>query len=610
MPVYGDIYNRYMLQQGKTKQINTKVDVAAPKLSWIQRNLNSIGGAGGATAGGLTGAAIGTAILPGIGTVAGGLLGGLIGGAGGGAAGEAAKQSAQGNYGKASAGNEIAKQALIQGGLGLAGEGAGAIVGRVGSSLLGKIAPKAAKGVDEAGNLLQRAGKNVGHSSRGVRAGVKVPGSEALGVADAAGVNQFLNQVGVKAGSAAKQLGQLEKVHGGWQSELAGVLSASNRTLAPAELKALKNTLTQRVIDNVPGAVDSPALKQGLDFISRAKDIKGLNAAISKLDTGISYVANPDAATAVAQQVTKSLRSGLREGVSELVPGTSELNGLLSQSHSAQDLLKAAARNPEGVRILGNKLGGEAIQSLASKTGSALETIGNAPGRAAQGLLGAMSNPVVKTAGRAITQSRFHPTTPDAVEAAPDEALLDEPVTDVPAEDTSGGIDVNALVQQALSAPDAKTQKEQLSLIKELLAIREMTAPASKTKPLSAEASKQKANTRSGLKALDQLESEIAKDKNLPLKDSLPGGNLIRAVSGSQGFHAAREEIIDVLARLRTGAAISKDEEIRFKSALPTAFDSPQTVAQKIARYRELFEQIQEQSDSGSPAVDLAGVAH
>lgn len=136
----GDLHNAFMAQQGG-HQINTKVNTAqtdAPKLNWLSRNLNNIGGGGGAAAGALAGAGAGAAlgsVVPVLGTavggVGGGILGALLGGAGGGYAGEQAKQSAEGNYGTKFANDESKKQALIQGLLGAGGEGAGAVVGHL-----------------------------------------------------------------------------------------------------------------------------------------------------------------------------------------------------------------------------------------------------------------------------------------------------------------------------------------------------------------------------------------------------------------------------------------------------------------------------------------------
>ena len=57
------------------------------KKSFLQDNISTGGGIGGAAAGGITGAALGS-VVPGVGTVIGGLAGAILGGFGGGAAGQ------------------------------------------------------------------------------------------------------------------------------------------------------------------------------------------------------------------------------------------------------------------------------------------------------------------------------------------------------------------------------------------------------------------------------------------------------------------------------------------------------------------------------------------
>ncbi len=123
----GDLHNAFMAQVGG-HQINAKSDATvAPGGDFITRNLNNIVGgigAGGAVA---LGAALapetgGLSLIPALALAAGG-------GAIGGGLGEASKQAAEGNYGSSQSLKEIRNQALIQGGLGAAGEGAGSLVG-------------------------------------------------------------------------------------------------------------------------------------------------------------------------------------------------------------------------------------------------------------------------------------------------------------------------------------------------------------------------------------------------------------------------------------------------------------------------------------------------
>jgi hypothetical protein len=178
-------------------------------------------------------------------------------------------------------------------------------------------------------------------------------------------------------------------------------------------------------------------------------------------------------------------------------------------------------------------------------------------------------------------------------------------------------IDYNAEARKILSSgADAKTQGQQLDLLAKMQAIETAGAKASAgPKAVSSAANQQIANANSGLQQLGVLADELQKNPNVANTNAaasvLPGavGNATRGIAGTQNFDVARNEIVDVLARLRTGAAISASEEKQYKSMLPTAGDTPEQAAHKIGIYQQLFQGILERAQSGSPSAELAGIS-
>lgn len=117
-------------------------------------------------------------------------------------------------------------------------------------------------------------------------------------------------------------------------------------------------------------------------------------------------------------------------------------------------------------------------------------------------------------------------------------------------------------------------------------------------KVLSPQQQEVKANAQSGLRALDVVQNAIQNDPYATVKAKIPGLN------AQSPYLAATKEVADVLTRLRTGAALNKQEEQFYSSQLPQPMDSPQTVAYKMSIFRDLFNQMahSEVSASSLPA--------
>ena len=113
------------------------------------------------------------------------------------------------------------------------------------------------------------------------------------------------------------------------------------------------------------------------------------------------------------------------------------------------------------------------------------------------------------------------------------------------------------------------------------------------TKPLSAEANKQYQTAQSGLRALDLIEQQSSRG-NL-IQEALPGA------LGAREYRTNIREAMDAISRLRTGAALTANEEKFYRQQLPQAFDSQDTINRKIQNLRDFFEGIsRENGDSNN----------
>lgn len=153
-----------------------------------------------------------------------------------------------------------------------------------------------------------------------------------------------------------------------------------------------------------------------------------------------------------------------------------------------------------------------------------------------------------------------------------------------------------------------KDASEFISLAQALQSIQE--SGQASAKPLSAEASKVVSNANIGLQALDDFEGAIAEDPSVLAKRVIPGrgaaGGLLGGILGTRGADAAAAQIVDVIARLRTGAAITNDEAKRFETFIPQANDPPQVRSQKLSYLRDQFTAVATRSTGSGTDLESA----
>jgi hypothetical protein len=96
-------------------------------------------------------------------------------------------------------------------------------------------------------------------------------------------------------------------------------------------------------------------------------------------------------------------------------------------------------------------------------------------------------------------------------------------------------------------------------------------------------------NAKQGLRALDKLKEKIEADPSILLKAAIPGS------PGARLFATWKNELSDIITRLRTGAALNEEEQHFYQSQMPGLLDlvgqkvEPNLVEDKLKIYDGLF---------------------
>jgi hypothetical protein len=143
------------------------------------------------------------------------------------------------------------------------------------------------------------------------------------------------------------------------------------------------------------------------------------------------------------------------------------------------------------------------------------------------------------------------------------------------------------VAQLVASGAKMKEIQDYLSIAKTVQA---MQGGGASKKGLNSEQQKASSNALSGLQSLETIASTLRSNPNASKLASLPGGSLVGSLTGTGEYKAAVANATDVIGRLRSGGAITKDEENRFLRLLPQAFDDPATAEYKINQVASLFQ--------------------
>lgn len=268
-----------------------------------------------------------------------------------------------------------------------------------------------------------------------------------------------------------------------------------------------------------------------------------------------------------------------------------------------------------GQAALNSKAGRTALMGAADKAVSALGK--SAPKETGQSLVGTIARmggigAVKNMVGgqSSLENSMMSPNTMSPSMNQPTNANMDTSYTQNTQNANPLGYSSEQLAQAMMIAL-AKGDNNSASQLKSMydIAASYEKANSKYSKALSAEAAKQVSNAQAGLQALDTIEQTIANDPSKQTLSAIPGNalnGLVGSVLGTGQYESARQQAIDVIGRLRSGGAITAEEEKRFGSMLPQAFDSSETSAYKINQLRQVFSTLMGSiENSGTTQQDL-----
>ncbi len=618
---------------------------AKKKASLVQSLLPSVGGIAGGVGGGAAGGALaGSLILPGVGTVAGGLIGALLGGAAGGGAGKVAQNISMGE----SATKDVARTAALEGvlsagpirlakgavGAARAAKGSGNLVDALNVGGAASAAPSAIK--TTIADKLGAGSESMAAKALGLTKGQK---------------NTYLEKTGEKAGATAKKYGittaeDVPAVTKPLYGEYSAAIKQIPRTFSKTELDgAFKGVYQPLLAKGQPLGQQAVGerIKAEADNLLKGVTSKGISAAelntkrqaFDKLaykakgtDPNL-YDVNKNARDVLAKMVQGAADSaGIKTASGKtLKEAGNELNKLNRLGKAANKNVEGAGGSMQiGLGALPLTVAGGASGPLGAGVGLATNmAINSAPGRraiagAADSTAARMANSAARTANnpvglRAVSKrvapvgvagallneattgldqslnSQMTETTaenmnmPNSSNMLPTDysANAEESISDSPF--APQNVEAN-VAQLVASGAKMKEIQDYLSIAKTVQAMTGTKAG----KGLNSEQQKASSNALSGLSSLETIASTLRSNPNASKLAALPGGSLVGSLTGTGEYKAAVANATDVIGRLRSGGAITKDEENRFLRLLPQAFDDPATAEYKINQVASLFQ--------------------
>lgn len=460
-------------------------------------------------------------------------------------------------------------------------------------------------------NRLTETATRVGQEGSGLTVGQSMGRGQVLTPDKADEVFNFINTGsqkygGIRAGKPINQARDAQNVYKNVVSSLDEALKGINRPVTGDETKTIFSNALTKVTDSpaVTGATKTLE-KFGSKMQAAGTDLTKLEKIRREADD-LAFTSTGAGKTSAAAQA-KAVRDAIDEFITPLSPQYKAVKGDYSLAKDALDATSKANKSAKGINIpfMNTEVGRQIVPGVKNRAAQAAT---NLPSRKPSNPM----SPLNMAKRQAIGSTVFGIDTPQTDEAGDVQAgpMMTDQVGmgALPSERESNLPDaaqVQQDIQQILaSGGDMKDAAQYVGLVQ---ALQEMEGSSQQqSKPLSAEASKIVSNANSGLASLSQLEAMI-QNGGVPAGTLLPGrsmfGGLGSALVGTSSYDTAARNIADVITRLRTGAALTEQEEAFYKSQLPQAFDPPETVAQKLSMFRDLFSSVG--SRTGSSATDL-----
>lgn len=612
--------------------------------------LSSLISEGGAIGGGAAGAAIGSGILPGIGTLLGGALGAGIGAFGGRVTENKVRDD---RFGFGDAAKEAGLSAVLGAGpLRLVKGGVTAVkAARGGASLEDAILQAGEKAVGmnakkALGNKLSKAGE--GLIAKEFRLNPtqqanfkKLHGEEAVGVLRRYGISkpeQVAEKIIPLQGAFDEVVDRIPAVG---KTEVAKAMKAIYEPLIKSpvltrqqlgqQLKAQADEITRTAGKEV-SAADLNKLRQAFDdavsYTQRGTNEFTVNKKSADAIRKLLQAKADDAGLQFEGKTFKDVGLELRKlrNLDDIVGKQSYL-GTGSLPLNLPNLLGTGVGGATG-GLPGALIGGLATQATNSATGRRIAA--DTALKAGEKLTskGGTSNPY---GVRSLT-GRIAPVgLAGALMGAQDQSSVGNSMENTAMSNSTTTMPTNVQNMSEFNQPNVEMSNSPLapenleSAIQQILTNGGTLEDASKfvqlastlqklrstsQKPMSAESAKVTSNAQLGLQALSDLEGAISANPSALRNSVIPGrtvaGGVLGRALGTQELDAAKQQVVDIIARLRTGAAITNDEAARFLQFLPVAADSPEIQAQKLGYLRQQFSDILQKTGSASTSLEDA----
>lgn len=502
------------------------------------------------------------------------------------------------------------------------GAGQGALLGAGTAGLL-KLGGGAIKGLTKGTKGLSTVGKNLaddvyGVSTKSLRS-QKILGNVKGADLKVSNVNNILDELKLPRNTstqASESIASAKTVIG---SQIDDVLNKSNITFKKKEI--VDSILNNQQIKNIAGLENSNAWKTVLNNIASLPDnipAGQLNALRRDIiDSGINFARNTQSPEPLLERALLQTRDILDSRI-KTVGGLGKLQNQYNSLATIEPFANTASATSQTIKapIVGINIPTQGFQQqLSSRFAQALQL----PQRGVNRLQG------LQIPNTRIAQgTRLLPASIAGGYATPRGLNIEQPFNEMQA--VQQGLEQPALRQQSFTQQPAQqkqlTQQEALAgavqiatelssvtgkrpSLSEIMGIANdllERSQATATKPLTVADQSRVDTVQSGLSSLEDI-SNLSSQFNL-FQTSLPLPNLLKTPEGRQA-ELAITNLSDVIGRLRSGAAVTADEEARFRRLLPAFGDDQTTINNKLNLLRQNLENVARRGLSGqlSPSI-------
>lgn len=484
----------------------------------------------------------------------------------------------------------------------------GSIGGGAGNLIAGKAIHSISKMGGKSSSKLKKSSKALSELSSDIRQGtrqVKQPAS-VYGYSTEKAINKTLDKYGFK-GTASNQYANLEPTMQKIGTEIKNFvdsnpgISVSSNDIKSSFMTKLKSSIRTKDLSSkqaekeVQGYLNDVMKEVGSDGDSISLEgLVNLKKLINKDYGSIAKKIQNGTTLQPREKIIEVAWGSIDDSLKGVSPKIKELFRDQSNLYKAAGSLSRARFNPPTLRAVGISIPQPVTEGGRRLAGAGLDVASKGINKLSNVVPEVNINPsnavndVAQVGGRLVGSEISAPQ--DQLPVNNNEPIgVNTPIpnsmlTPAPAE-PKPAITQDQLLQLALM--DAARGGKNLGMIKQLQA---MVGTASQsTKPLSASQQQAASNAQNGLNMMGEIESLLDKDPTVARGAVLP--NIVQG-EDAQRFSVAKNEAMDVLRRLRTGAAISSQEESFYASMFPQIGDKPETKAFKIKLYKDLFERL------------------